>query len=65
MGRKDLRPVFEKARPGDVRNSTADISRSIGIGFIPGYHLREGLRETIMALRSDNGSRQFAELGKL
>jgi UDP-glucose 4-epimerase len=43
----DLRIQFEDARPGEVRDSCADISRAgDGLGFVPEYTLAEGLKET-------------------
>lgn len=45
-------PVYEPPRPGDVRDSLADISRARGaFGFSPGYTLDEGLRETVVWFR--------------
>ena len=45
---KDLPPVFEEARKGDIRHSMADISlaRSV-LGFEPEISFREGLEKTI------------------
>jgi UDP-glucose 4-epimerase len=41
-------PVHEAARPGDVRDSLADISRARdAFGYVPQYTLAEGLQETI------------------
>ena len=41
-------PVHEAPRPGDVRDSLADISRARdAFGYAPGYTLTEGLKETI------------------
>lgn len=40
-------PVFEKPRPGDIRESVADISRARDVmGYRPRVHLADGLRET-------------------
>ncbi len=44
---KDVAPVYEPARPGDILHSLADISRSATLGYRPRYSLEEGLRETI------------------
>lgn len=41
-------PVHEASRPGDVRDSLADISRAAGaFGYAPAYTLNDGLKETI------------------
>ncbi len=41
-------PIHEAGRPGDVRDSLADISRAHdAFGYAPGYTLTDGLRETI------------------
>ncbi len=43
----------QSPRLGDVRDSLADISRGGELlGYVPAVHLREGLQETINALRS-------------
>jgi UDP-glucose 4-epimerase len=45
-------PVLEKPRPGDIRESVADISRARDImGFRPKVHLADGLRETLAWFR--------------
>jgi UDP-glucose 4-epimerase len=46
MGR-DLKPVYQEPRAGDIRNSLADVSRARAIGYKPKYSLEEGLQETI------------------
>ncbi len=46
MGR-DLKPVHQAPRPGDIRNSLADISRARAMGYQPKYCLEDGLRETV------------------
>lgn len=41
-------PVHEAPRPGDVRDSLADISRAAdAFGYAPAYTLNDGLKETI------------------
>ncbi|WOX55456.1 MULTISPECIES: SDR family oxidoreductase [unclassified Methanoculleus] len=43
-----LQPLYEPPRPGDVRDSLADISRAgEAFGFSPRYTLDEGLRRTV------------------
>jgi UDP-glucose 4-epimerase len=48
---KNLKPLYQKPRPGDVRHSLADISRAKGFGYKPQYSLKDGLRETIRAMK--------------
>ena len=44
----DIKPRFENERPGDIRNSLADISKAERlIGYRPLYDLKEGLRKTV------------------
>lgn len=41
-------PIHEASRPGDVRDSLADISRAAdAFGYAPAYTLNDGLKETI------------------
>jgi UDP-glucose 4-epimerase len=48
IGRISREPVFEKPRPGDIRESVADISRARDVmGFRPRVHLADGLQETL------------------
>ncbi|MFC2007361.1 SDR family oxidoreductase [Chloroflexota bacterium] len=44
---KDLKPVYQEPRPGDPRQSLADISKSRSFGYEPKYSLEEGLRLTL------------------
>ncbi|MFC1963405.1 SDR family oxidoreductase [Chloroflexota bacterium] len=44
---KDIDPIYEKPRPGDIRHSLADISKAKTFGYEPRYILEEGLKETI------------------
>jgi UDP-glucose 4-epimerase len=46
MGR-DLQPIYQEPRVGDIRNSLADVSRARAIGYEPRYSLEDGLRETV------------------
>jgi UDP-glucose 4-epimerase len=48
---KDLKPLYQQSRSGDVRHSLADISRAKGFGYEPQYSLEDGLRETIKAMK--------------
>ena len=46
------KPVYEDLRPGDIRHSSADISKiRQSLGFEPAVSLEEGLRRTIAAYR--------------
>jgi nucleoside-diphosphate-sugar epimerase len=43
-----LDPLFRPARPGDVRDSLADVSKAQRLlGYVPGVGLEEGLRRTL------------------
>jgi nucleoside-diphosphate-sugar epimerase len=45
---KDQSPVYEPARPGDVRDSLAAIERAQAeIGYDPTVQLAEGLQKTV------------------
>lgn len=46
------RPIYEPPRPGDVRDSLAEITRAgEAFGFSPRYTLEAGLRETVAWFR--------------
>ncbi|KUG19936.1 MAG: SDR family oxidoreductase [Methanomicrobiaceae archaeon] len=46
-------PVYEDPRPGDIRDSLADISKArAAFGFSPSYSLHDGLAETIAWYKS-------------
>ena len=50
------RPLYEPPRPGDVRDSLADISRARdAFGFSPGCTLDEGLYKTVTWFRDRSG----------
>ncbi|MGB8217476.1 MAG: SDR family oxidoreductase [Candidatus Methanoperedens sp.] len=44
---KDMKPLHEAQREGEIRNSVADISKAKAIGYEAGYSLEEGLGETM------------------
>jgi UDP-glucose 4-epimerase len=44
---KDLKPVHEKARAGDIVHSRADVTRARTFGYHPRYSLEDGLKETL------------------
>jgi nucleoside-diphosphate-sugar epimerase len=47
-----VRPRYEAARAGDVRDSVADLAHARAVlGFEPAVDLREGLRRTIESFR--------------
>jgi UDP-glucose 4-epimerase len=41
---RELTPVYEAERPGDIKHSLADISRAKGFGYHPEYDLAAGLK---------------------
>jgi UDP-glucose 4-epimerase len=45
---KNIEPLYEEPREGDIRHSFADISKArSAIGYEPSYSLEKGLKETI------------------
>jgi UDP-glucose 4-epimerase len=44
---KDLKPVYENKKPGEVTLSLADIKRAGSFGYKPQWSLKDGLAETI------------------
>ena len=49
---KPIQPVHEPGRPGDVRDSLADITAArVHLGYAPTVELEEGLRRTAASLR--------------
>ncbi len=44
---KDMKPVHEEQREGDIRYSYSDISKAQAFGYKPEYTFEEGLRETV------------------
>ncbi len=44
---KDLQPVYQESRTGDISHSLADISQAKAFGYTPRYSLEEGLNETV------------------
>ncbi|MDD1679428.1 MAG: SDR family oxidoreductase [Methanomicrobiales archaeon] len=54
--RSSVTPVFQPSRPGDVRDSLADISAAQeALGYRPRFTLQSGLRETIAWYRKQKG----------
>ncbi|MCG8607545.1 hypothetical protein MJD09_21500, partial [bacterium] len=45
---KNLNPIFAEARPGDICNSYADVSRTVcHLKYEPGVRFKEGLKRTV------------------
>ena len=51
---KDLKPVHEKPRIGDVRHALADISKAKTFGYRPGWSLEDGLKQLIAIWSEEN-----------
>lgn len=51
--RDSIEPIHVEPRPGDIRHSLADISRSKAFGYAPKFSLEEGLRETIRSFQHE------------
>jgi UDP-glucose 4-epimerase len=50
---KRIEPLYEDARPGDVKHSQADVALAAeAIGFRPGTGFEEGLRQTVEFFRA-------------
>ncbi len=49
---RDLQPIYQEARAGDIRDSLAAISKAKAIGYKPQYSLEDGLRETVQRLEN-------------
>jgi UDP-glucose 4-epimerase len=44
---KDIKPIYEKERPGEIKHSVADISLAKSIGYSPKFDFENDLKETI------------------
>lgn len=44
---KDLRPIYEKPRLGDVKHTLADVAKARVFGYEPACNLEDGLRQII------------------
>jgi len=53
VGNNSVAPVYDEPRPGDIRHSLANISKSRILGYNPRYSLEEGLRETVRRFRGE------------
>jgi UDP-glucose 4-epimerase len=50
----DLKPVYQEARPGDVRDSLADITKARALlGYTPTVSFEEGLERTLEWCRAE------------
>jgi len=49
---KDIEPIHQEPRPGDVKHSLADIGKAQAIGYYPKYDLELGLKKTIEQFNS-------------
>jgi len=47
---KNVPPVYNEPRPGELKHSLADITRARGFGYQPRWSLEDGLSETIAYL---------------
>ncbi len=47
LTQKGLKPVHDEPRPGDPRQTLADISKAKSFGYEPKWALNDGLRKTI------------------
>lgn len=46
--KKNINPVYEDERPGDVKHSLADVTKAyLAFGYQPSYTIQKGLEETI------------------
>lgn len=47
-GKNNLKPVYDKPRPGDIKHSVADITKAKEkLGFYPEYSLEKGIKEIV------------------
>ena len=53
--RKDLNPLYSEPRPGDIKNSFADITQAKSFGFRLHTNFNDGLRETVNSFKANNG----------
>lgn len=44
---KDISPIYQESRTGDVKQSLASISKLASLGYGPRYSLKDGLEETV------------------
>ncbi len=66
-GTQDLRPIFCRARPGDIPHSQANIDKAKEmLGYVPSHDLREGLALTVewFGTRTFSYSDSFSKMSK-
>lgn len=49
-GSKEIKPIHQAPRPGDIKHSQADISKLKAFGYEPEYNLENGLKKMMYAL---------------
>ena len=57
---REIEPIHQEPRPGDIKHSLADISKAQGFGYNPRYSIQEGLTRTI---ESHKGNRLRSRSG--
>ena len=50
---KDINPIYEDERPGEIKHSVADISKARSIGYTPKNDFVEELKETVEWFKKD------------
>jgi UDP-glucose 4-epimerase len=48
---RDLKPIYQAERPGDIRHSLADISRAGTFGYKPKFNIEDGLKAIYAGLK--------------
>ncbi|MFC1985390.1 SDR family oxidoreductase [Chloroflexota bacterium] len=54
LGNHPINPIREEPRPGDVKDSLADITRAKTFGYSPKYDLEKGLYETVRSFTNES-----------
>jgi len=49
-----INPIHEEPRPGDIKDSLADITRAKTFGYSPKYDLEKGLYETVRSFTNES-----------
>jgi UDP-glucose 4-epimerase len=50
LKKTDIRAIYQRERPGDVKHSLADITKAASFGYKPQYDVENGLKETIRSI---------------
>ncbi len=53
---KNLKPLHEKPREGDIKNSFSDTTKAQAFGYQAEYLLEEGLRRTVEWFEGNTGN---------